>query len=314
MGNKPKFALVLFLLVAQLLAVVDPVEGAPPSDKPIIHVVSESETLWSIAARYGVTVEAISRANGIDDRDRIYIGQQLTIPLDVAPDWWTCVVEQGDTLEAIASRYGTTVQDIAQANDMEDADFIYPGQSLIIPSSSRPADTHYTVCQGDTLSSIADRLGITARAIADANEIADPSLIYVGQRLVIPASDRGEKRIEIDISAQHLTAWQGDFIIYSFVVSTGLWDSTKCGRFQVLDKLAMVYSRSWNLWMPFWMGIYWVEGSENGIHALPIVNGRRLWRGYLGRPISYGCVVLDTPDAETLFNWADIGTPVVIHK
>ena len=49
------------------------------------------------------------------------------------------------------------------------------------------------------------------------------------------------------------------------------------------------------------------------IHALPILNGTTLWGGLLGSPVSYGCVVLDTANAEALFNWADIGTPVEIH-
>ncbi len=313
MRCKLAFALAL-LLAMGFVATAAPVEGASPSDQPVVHVVREGETLWTIAAHYGVTVEAICRANGIDDCNWIYVGQQLTIPLDETPELLNYIVKRGDTLETIASRYGTTVQAIVQANEIEDADFIYPGQRLLIPSSSHPAVVHYAVREGDTLSSIAARFGTTVQAIADLNGLADPSLIYTGQRLAIPTFSYGRKRIEIDISAQRLIAWQGNSILYRFVVSTGLWDSTRCGHFQILDKIPMAYSRSWNLWMPFWMGIYWVEGSENGIHALPIINGKRLWRGYLGRPISYGCVVLDTPDAETLYNWADIGTPVVIHK
>jgi len=314
MRSKLRFVSVFLLLAMQLLAGTTLAEGAPPSDRPVIHIVREGETLWAIAARYGVTVEAISRANGIDDRDWIYVGQQLAIPLDEAPGQLTHVVEQGDTLEAIASRYGSSVQAIAQANGIENIHFIHPGQRMLNPALPRPTATHYTVRQGDTLSSIAARFGTTVEAIANANGLADPFLIYVGQSLVIPTSIQGSKRIEIDVSAQHLTAWQGDSIVYSFVVSSGLWDTTRCGHFRILDKIPMVYSRSWDLWMPFWMGIYRVDSSENGIHALPIINGKELWRGYLGRPISYGCIVLDTLNAETLYHWVDIGTPVVIHK
>ena len=52
----------------------------------------------------------------------------------------------------------------------------------------------------------------------------------------------------------------------------------------------------------------------NGIHALPILsNGTTLWDGYLGTPISYGCVVLGTQEAQLLYDWADIGTPVDIQ-
>ena len=54
---------------------------------------------------------------------------------------------------------------------------------------------------------------------------------------------------------------------------------------------------------------------ENGFHALPINRrGGKLWAGLLGRPVSFGCIVLNDPDAATLFEWADMGTLVVIRR
>jgi hypothetical protein len=77
----------------------------------------------------------------------------------------------------------------------------------------------------------------------------------------------------------------------------------------------MARSNVWNLWMPNWMGIYWAGTVENGIHALPILsNGQLLWAGFLGRRISFGCVVLGTKESKQLFDWAQIGTPVIIHN
>lgn len=125
-----------------------------------------------------------------------------------------------------------------------------------------------------------------------------------------------EKRIEIDLSEQYLTAWEGDEVIYRFPCSTGDADHpTRTGTFEVLDKIPNAYSPSWELHMPYWLGIYWVDSMENGIHALPIDSeGNTLWAGYLGRqPVSLGCVVLDTPDAKKLYEWAEVGTTVVIH-
>jgi lipoprotein-anchoring transpeptidase ErfK/SrfK len=67
--------------------------------------------------------------------------------------------------------------------------------------------------------------------------------------------------------------------------------------------------------MPHWLGIYWAGGSENGIHALPIEqNGETLWAGYLGTPISFGCIVLGTAEAKALYDWAEIGTPVTVRS
>jgi lipoprotein-anchoring transpeptidase ErfK/SrfK len=53
----------------------------------------------------------------------------------------------------------------------------------------------------------------------------------------------------------------------------------------------------------------------NGIHGLPTLsNGRRLWAGNLGRPVSYGCIILDLPAAEWLYDWAQNGVVVEIRE
>jgi lipoprotein-anchoring transpeptidase ErfK/SrfK len=129
-----------------------------------------------------------------------------------------------------------------------------------------------------------------------------------------PPSYSGDKSILVDISEQHLYAYEGDVLVYSFVASTGMNNATRVGTFQVLDKIPNAYGATWNIWMPNWMGIYWSGTLENGIHALPILSsGARLWSGYLGTPISYGCVVLGVEESQLLYDWADIGTPVTIQ-
>lgn len=91
-------------------------------------------------------------------------------------------------------------------------------------------------------------------------------------------------------------------------------NATRIGQFSVLDKIPNAYGATWNIWMPNWLGIYYAGTLENGIHALPILpSGATLWAGFLGTPISYGCVVLGTSEAQELYNWADVGTPVEIQ-
>ncbi len=124
----------------------------------------------------------------------------------------------------------------------------------------------------------------------------------------------GRKYILVDISEQHLYAYENEALVFSFVASTGMNNATRTGNFAVQSKIPNAYGSTWNIWMPDWLGIYWAGSTENGIHALPILsNGGVLWAGFLGRPISYGCVVLGTYDAELLYNWADMGTPVEIQ-
>ena len=127
-------------------------------------------------------------------------------------------------------------------------------------------------------------------------------------------SYNGSKYILVDISEQHMYVYDGDTLIYSFVASTGINNATRVGTFAVQSKIPNAYGATWNIWMPNWLGIYWAGGLENGIHALPILsNGATLWEGYLGRPVSYGCVVLGSYESSLLYDWAEIGTTVEIR-
>lgn len=98
-------------------------------------------------------------------------------------------VQWGENLTRIAMRYGTTVWVIAQANGIWNINYIRAGQVLLIPTSGpipAPTPRIYIVQPGDTLSAIAWRFGTTVWAIAQANGIWNPNLIYIGQRLYIP--------------------------------------------------------------------------------------------------------------------------------
>ena len=102
-------------------------------------------------------------------------------------------VVAGDTLGAIAARYGTTVAALATANHVADPNLIYPGQLLQLGSSttsprSTTSTPTYRVIPGDTLGAIAARFGTTVAALTTANHLANPNLIFAGQLLTL----RGE--------------------------------------------------------------------------------------------------------------------------
>jgi putative chitinase len=99
------------------------------------------------------------------------------------------VVRWGENLTRIARYYGTTIWAIAQANNIWNINYIRVGQVLLIPGPAPgpwPGPQYYIVQPGDTLSAIAWRFGRSVWAIAQANGIWNPNLIYVGQRLYIP--------------------------------------------------------------------------------------------------------------------------------
>lgn len=187
-----------FVTVSQLLS------GQSGSGGSVQYVVKAGDTVSGIAARYGTTVSAIASANRLANINLIRVGQVLTIPRTgtgpvnpvptPAPSSTVRhTVRSGETLYAIAARYGTSVSAIAAQNNLANVNLIRVGQVLVIrtgattpPPAPTPSQTRYTVRAGDTLYRIALRYNTTVSAITAANRISNPSLIRVGQVLVIP--------------------------------------------------------------------------------------------------------------------------------
>lgn len=90
-------------------------------------------------------------------------------------------VQKGDTLGAIAKRYGTDYKTLAKLNNIENPNRIYAGQKLKVGEASK----YYTVKAGDSLSRIAKKYGTDYKTLAAMNNIKNPNLIYVGQKLKV---------------------------------------------------------------------------------------------------------------------------------
>jgi lipoprotein-anchoring transpeptidase ErfK/SrfK len=212
--------------------------------------------------------------------------------------------------------------EIARPTRMADSPVVLPIGTPVSEPTSITEDTA-TPVPADTPTEIPAATETPAQLSMEV--LADtPTAVYVPPtQKPVPAqvdeqapsySYSGSKYILVDISEQHMYVYEGDQLVYSFVVSTGLNNATSVGNFAVQSKIPNAYGSTWNIWMPNWLGIYWAGGLENGIHALPILpNGATLWEGYLGRPVSYGCVVLGTYESKLLYDWAEIGTPVEIQ-
>ncbi len=92
-------------------------------------------------------------------------------------------VRPGNTLYAIAQFFGTTPQDIANANGLIPPYMIYPGQELILPVEDIRSPRYYVVRPGDTVINIADRYGLELENILALNNLENPNIIYPGQIL-----------------------------------------------------------------------------------------------------------------------------------
>jgi len=181
-----------------------------------------------------------------------------------------------------------------------------------------------TVQPGETIASIARDVGIPYPWILQANPGVSDSL-RVGQVLSIPSPDVllplpvvDNKRIVISISSQAMWVYENSALLWQWPVSTGIESSpTSPGVFQVLTHEPNAYAASWDLWMPYFIGIYRpVPTSQfmNGFHGFPTRDGATLlWTGNLGYPVTFGCILLSTQNAATLYEWAQAGVVVDIR-
>jgi membrane-bound lytic murein transglycosylase D len=179
------------------------------------YTVRRGDTLSAIARRHGVTTQALASANGIRRPSQIHVGRRLHIPGGggaaiaeaTPPPTRTAAapgprathhhtVQRGETLASIARRYGVSTSALESANDLRDPHSVRAGQRLAIPAAGRTAAASAkpaaarpnTVRQGDTLSSIARRHGVSVQQLAAANNLSRSAPIRTGQKLRVPAT------------------------------------------------------------------------------------------------------------------------------
>lgn len=184
-----------------------PTRTVPAEAPPSTYVVQPGDTVFDIAARFGLSVDGILTANGLSWSSTIHPGQTLVLipaaaapaaPSTSAPSAATHTVVAGDTVFAIAQAYGTTTEAVLTANGLGGDAIIYPGQTLIIagaapapasaaPASAPPASATHTVVAGDTLFAIAQAYATSVDALLAANGLGRDAIIYPGQTLSLTA-------------------------------------------------------------------------------------------------------------------------------
>ncbi|MBB5325881.1 LysM repeat protein [Anoxybacillus tepidamans] len=144
------------------------------------YKVQTGDSLWKIATTYRISVEDLKAWNALKD-DQIYVGQMLTL-LPPHQHETTYTVKLGDTLSSIAKTYQILIADIKIRNQLAN-DFIYPGQTLIIPTEKGTYTTH-TVRAGESLSIIARDYGVSFVDLKSWNQL-NKDTVFVGQTLYV---------------------------------------------------------------------------------------------------------------------------------
>jgi lipoprotein-anchoring transpeptidase ErfK/SrfK len=166
-------------------------------------------------------------------------------------------------------------------------------------------------------------------------EITDEKVAeFEGQKIPVPSLDfiadikrpanvlgqsNGNKRIEVDLTNQRVYAYDGDNLVYYFIVSTGKWGRTPTGDFRIDTKLVAtkMSGGSHALHTYYYLpNVPWVMFFGNQI--IPASRGFSFhgtyWHNNFGHPMSHGCINMRTEDAKTLYDWADPATSGRVTK
>lgn len=156
---------------------------APSKNNGNYYTVIKGDTLWSIANKFGLTVNKLKELNNLSD-NMIKIGQKLIVSdkPDNLEGNLIYVVAKDDTLYSIAKKYNTTVDKIKKMNNLS-SNLLQIGQKLIVPTNNKI--TTYYVQKGDTLYSISRRFNTTVTDLINLNNLTTSNL-SIGQKLLIP--------------------------------------------------------------------------------------------------------------------------------
>jgi lipoprotein-anchoring transpeptidase ErfK/SrfK len=305
----------------------------PLAAKPIAAEITDAGVFASEARRFlskTVTIRAYDPVRNESDEWQLRPRDwQKWLNLVVAPgesDPFTWVVDENAAQQFLSDGWPWLGEE-----RYLDAEVVVPAVLDVITSGKTTLDarvfhrpSQHTVRPGESFSSIGFNYGFPYPWIQQANPGVES--LSVGDVVTVPSPDVmlplpvvPNKRIIVSLSEQRTRVYENGELLWDWPSSTGINNSpTSPGIFQLQSHVPEAYASNWDLYMPNFMGIYRpVPTSDfmNGFHGFPTRDGfNLLWTGDLGHPVTYGCILLSSTDAQQLYNWAEEGIVVEIQR
>ena len=178
-------------------------------DLPISHQVGIQESLQSIAARYGVSVEALVSANNMQSEAHLIPGQRLLLPAESTDSFRARHrVQPGEALREIGERYGISWRTLAAVNNLANPNLVYAGQVLIVPDEeTKPIEAAtqapdglpvlhrlHIARAGEQFDILAQRYALPLQDLLDLNHVRGEARLYSGDIVLLPAASAIVKR------------------------------------------------------------------------------------------------------------------------
>lgn len=318
---------VVFLVITAVVSILPAQEARARSSKVWVR---PGTTLTEIAYQYRTTPETLRWLNNMDGDDPAWGGMLIKVPPE---DGMIAIrAHEGDTPSSLAAAYGVPLAALVELNKIGPAQRLKPGQVLYVRSkqgllASDELPTH-VVAAGDTIESIAAKHRSSAKLIRRYNDLEAGEKPAIGQQLVVPPlspqerlgdtpEDKSgfpqigvkdlpsltEKWIDVDLSEQKVTAYQGARPVKTFLISSGK-DRTPTikGVFRIEAKVPSTrmiggshedgdyYNLANVQWVSYFYGGYSFHGTY--------------WHHNFGHPMSHGCINMTNDDAEWLYKWS----------
>lgn len=132
-----------------------------------IYQVEYGDTLEKIAYKVGTSVDNIKRINSFNNNNDLVVGSLIIVPKEGEENFEIYKVKKGDSIFAIANKYGIDSQTLLLLNGLNKDDYIYPDQDITVPKNNVAI---YVTREGDTIDAIANNFGIDLNTLNNENE------------------------------------------------------------------------------------------------------------------------------------------------